>query len=182
MIRITVAAADFGAATDAAADADKIALWTSDNYVVSSFYCNCDRFYVYVSGPNYMDCWVQTAQAPASGSAPVFTDRLKINLARGWNGGNTASTAQEFTLGGLASQAPLIRFIFRVNSSDGNYDDAKLVNRSANLAIMGIRLLGNTIWGMNGPMMKFNTPYMNAAGYPNLFEWYGNLRPNVNNG
>lgn len=182
MIRITVAAADFGAAADAAADADKIALWTSDNYVVSSFYCNCDRFYVYVSGPNYMDCWVQTAQAPASGSAPVFTDRLKINLARGWNGGNTASTAQEFTLGGLATQAPLIRFIFRVNSVDGNYDDAKLVNRPANLAIMGIRLLGNTIWGMNGPMMKFNTPYMNVAGYPNLFEWYGNLRPNADNG
>ena len=30
-------------------------------------------------------------------------------------------------------------------------------------------------------MMQYNTPYKNASGYPNLFEWYGHLRPSVNN-
>ena len=183
MIRVTCALADFGSAADEASDENKIALWTSENFVNKNIYCNCDRFYVYRSGPNYCDCWIQTAPAPLSGSSPEFTDKIKISNARGWAGGNTGSVDTSFVLGGNKTQAPLVRFVFRINSPDGQYNDDTLTQITNELTIQNIRLLGNTLWELLDTysyctsMVAFNTPYKNVNGEPQNFSWQGNLKP-----
>lgn len=178
MLRITCAMANFGDAAKAAADANKLALWTSQNFAGSYIYCNIDRFYTYVGGPVGLNVTLQTAPAPSSGQAPVWTDRMTITRAVGWNGGNTAATPYaDFVFGGSATQCPLVRIIIRTCDSDGGYDDSKLSQSTSDMSIFSFAAFGPIIWSSTNPVQVFGTPIEMADAVPGQFTLWGNLKP-----
>ena len=91
----------------------------------------CSFFTYQVTAYNKLQLTVQYAPANTTeGQEPTFVTQAIANKLTGWSGGGSFHLKNAIPFGNASAR--FIRLIFRIQASDGSFDDSKITNKDAN--------------------------------------------------
>ena len=91
----------------------------------------CSFFTYQVTAYNKLQLTVQYAPANTTeGQEPTFITQAIANKLTGWSGGGSFHLKNAIPFGNASAR--FIRLIFRIQASDGSFDDSKITNKDAN--------------------------------------------------
>ena len=91
----------------------------------------CSFFTYQVTAYNKLQLTVQYAPANTTeGQEPTFVTQAIANKLTGWSGGGSFHLKNAIPFGNASAR--FIRLIFRIQASDGSFDDSKITNKDSN--------------------------------------------------
>lgn len=140
----------------------------------------CSFFTYQTTAYNKLQLTVQYAPANTTeGQEPTFTTQAIANKLTGWSGGGSFHLKNTIPFG--HTSARFIRLIFRIQASDGSFDDSKITAKDAN-SLYEITAFSDGKYAEDPdfPECYYGTPIKVINPELNRYEFVGNYIPHEN--